>query len=169
MSCRLYELKYLKVWFSVWYSALWPPLWSSGQSSCLQIQRSGFNSRRHQCFWEIVGLERGLLSLVCIGAPIIFGLCPSLLAHESESMLRTYLVCREKQERERETSKRHVGEAHSVLTTVILLSKGLNCYWGKIVSLRMFTNLRLVDLRLTTAQQRSTGQNLLSHLFSPEY
>jgi hypothetical protein len=32
-----------------------------------------------------------------IDEPIIFGLCPSLSAHESESMLRTYLVCREKQ------------------------------------------------------------------------
>jgi hypothetical protein len=31
-------------------------LWSSGQSSWLQIQRSGF--------WEVVGLERGPLSLV---------------------------------------------------------------------------------------------------------
>jgi hypothetical protein len=30
-------------------------------------------------------------------APIIPGRCPSLSAHESESMLRTYLVCREKQ------------------------------------------------------------------------
>jgi hypothetical protein len=36
-----------------------------------------------------------------IGAPVIFGRCPSLSANESESMLRTYLVCREKQERER--------------------------------------------------------------------
>jgi hypothetical protein len=41
-----------------------PPLWSSGQSSWLQIQRSGFHSRRHQTFWEAVGLERGPLSLV---------------------------------------------------------------------------------------------------------
>jgi hypothetical protein len=37
----------------------------------------------------------------CTGAPIILGRCPSLSAHKSESMLRTYLVCREKQERER--------------------------------------------------------------------
>jgi hypothetical protein len=29
-----------------------------------------------------------------IGAPIIFGRCPSLSAHESESMQRTYRVCR---------------------------------------------------------------------------
>jgi hypothetical protein len=43
---------------------LWPPLWSSGQSSSLQIQRSGFDSQRYQIFWEVVGLERGALSLV---------------------------------------------------------------------------------------------------------
>jgi hypothetical protein len=42
----------------------WPPLWSSDQSSWLQIQRSGFDSRRHQIFWEAVGLERGPLCLV---------------------------------------------------------------------------------------------------------
>jgi hypothetical protein len=41
-----------------------PPVWSSGQSSSLQIQRSGFDSRRYQIFWEVVGLERSLLSLV---------------------------------------------------------------------------------------------------------
>jgi hypothetical protein len=42
----------------------WPPLWSSGQSSWLQIQGPGFDSRRYQIFCEVVGLERGLLSLV---------------------------------------------------------------------------------------------------------
>jgi hypothetical protein len=41
-----------------------PPLWSSGQSSCLQIQRSEFDCRRYQIFWGVVGLERGPLSLV---------------------------------------------------------------------------------------------------------
>jgi hypothetical protein len=41
-----------------------PLLWSSGQSSWLQIQRSGVDSRRYQIFWEVVGLERGPLSLV---------------------------------------------------------------------------------------------------------
>jgi hypothetical protein len=41
-----------------------PPLWSSCQSSWLQIQRSGVNSRRYLIFWEVVGLERGPLSLV---------------------------------------------------------------------------------------------------------
>jgi hypothetical protein len=41
-----------------------PPLWSSGQSSWLQIQKSGLDSRRYQIFWEIVGLERDPLSLV---------------------------------------------------------------------------------------------------------
>jgi hypothetical protein len=39
-------------------------LWSSGQSSWLQIQRSGFDSWRYQIFWEVMGLERGPLSLV---------------------------------------------------------------------------------------------------------
>jgi hypothetical protein len=41
-----------------------PPPWSSSQSSCLQIQRSGFDSRRYQTLWEAVGLKRGLLSLM---------------------------------------------------------------------------------------------------------
>jgi hypothetical protein len=35
-----------------------------GQSSWLQIQRSGFDSRRYQIFREVVGLERAPLSLV---------------------------------------------------------------------------------------------------------
>jgi hypothetical protein len=42
----------------------WPPLWSSGQSSWLQIQRSGFDSQQYQIFRGVVGLERGPLSLV---------------------------------------------------------------------------------------------------------
>jgi hypothetical protein len=58
-----------------------------------------------------------------------------------------------------EKSKRHVGEAHNLLTTAILLPQRLS-WWGKIVSLRM-----LADLRLTTAQQRTTGQNLPSNLY----
>jgi hypothetical protein len=41
-----------------------PPLWSGGESSWLQIQRSGFDSRRYQIFWEVVGPERGPLSLL---------------------------------------------------------------------------------------------------------
>jgi hypothetical protein len=36
----------------------------SGKSSWVQIQRSGFDSRRYQIFLEVVGLERGPLSLV---------------------------------------------------------------------------------------------------------
>jgi hypothetical protein len=38
--------------------------WSSGQSSWLQIQRSGFDSRRYMISSEVLGLERGPLSLV---------------------------------------------------------------------------------------------------------
>jgi hypothetical protein len=40
------------------------PLCPTGQSSWLQIQMSEFDSRRYQIFWEVVGLERGPLSLV---------------------------------------------------------------------------------------------------------
>jgi hypothetical protein len=40
-----------------------PPLWSSGQSSWLQIRRSGFESRHYQKK-KVVGLGRGPLSLV---------------------------------------------------------------------------------------------------------
>jgi hypothetical protein len=36
----------------------------SGQRSWLQIQRSRFDSRRYQIFWQVVDLERGPLSLV---------------------------------------------------------------------------------------------------------
>jgi hypothetical protein len=46
------------------YGTLRPPLWSSGNSSWLQMQRSGFVSRRYQIFWEVASLERGSLSLV---------------------------------------------------------------------------------------------------------
>jgi hypothetical protein len=39
-------------------------MWSSGQSSWLQIQTSGFDSLRYQIFREVVGLEQRPLSLV---------------------------------------------------------------------------------------------------------
>jgi hypothetical protein len=42
----------------------WPPQWSCDQSSWLQLQRSGFDSRRYHIFWKVVGLERSPLSLV---------------------------------------------------------------------------------------------------------
>jgi hypothetical protein len=41
-----------------------PPLWSSGHNFWLQIQGSGFDYRFYQIFWEVVGLERGPLSIV---------------------------------------------------------------------------------------------------------
>jgi hypothetical protein len=46
-----------------WSESLWPPLWSSGQSSWLQIRRSGFDSRHYQKK-KVVSLERSPLSLV---------------------------------------------------------------------------------------------------------
>jgi hypothetical protein len=48
--------------YVVWHTNT--TLWSSGQSSCPQIQRSGFDSWRYEIFWEVVGLERGPLNLV---------------------------------------------------------------------------------------------------------
>jgi hypothetical protein len=50
--------------FSLQMCLMRQPLWSSGQSSWLQIQRFGYGSRRYQIFWEVLGLERGPLSLV---------------------------------------------------------------------------------------------------------
>jgi hypothetical protein len=41
-----------------------PPLLSSGHSSWLQIRRAGFDSRRYQIFRQVMGLERGPLSLM---------------------------------------------------------------------------------------------------------
>jgi hypothetical protein len=81
-----------------------------------------------------------------------------------EWVYATNLSRLERETREKETGKLHEEEAHSVLITAILLRR-LSCYWGKIVSLRMLTNLRLADLRLTTAQQRFTGQNLPFDLY----
>jgi hypothetical protein len=43
---------------------------SSSQSSWLQIQRSGFDSRRYQIFREVMGLERVPLSLVSTTADL---------------------------------------------------------------------------------------------------
>jgi hypothetical protein len=46
-------------------ASLYPQsLWCNSQSSWLQIQRFAFNCRRYKTFWEVVGLERGPLSLV---------------------------------------------------------------------------------------------------------
>jgi hypothetical protein len=35
-------------------------MWASGQSSWLQIQRSGLDSRRYHIFWDVAALERGV-------------------------------------------------------------------------------------------------------------
>jgi hypothetical protein len=54
--------KYLSAQFHILCTEVclvWPP-----QSFWLQIQRPGFDSRRYQTFREVVGVERGPLSLV---------------------------------------------------------------------------------------------------------
>jgi hypothetical protein len=67
----LYRQQHSLLFFGIFIQTIifWvtlPPLWSSGQSSWIQIQRSGFDSRHYQIFWEVVGLERGPLSLMRI-------------------------------------------------------------------------------------------------------
>jgi hypothetical protein len=46
------ELVEVNLIFYIYLSTYRPPLWSSGQSSWLQIQRSGFDSRRYEIFSE---------------------------------------------------------------------------------------------------------------------
>jgi hypothetical protein len=64
LHCDVYNLSQFD--FKLLFTAdlNWLPLWSRGQSSWLQIQRSGFDSLCHQIFWEEVGLEQGPLRLV---------------------------------------------------------------------------------------------------------
>jgi hypothetical protein len=52
------------IYIIITITAIRPPLWSSSQSSWLQIQRSGFDSRRYQIFWEAVSLEQGPFCLM---------------------------------------------------------------------------------------------------------
>jgi hypothetical protein len=53
------------------YSESYTILWSSGQSSWLQIQMSGFESWRYWVFWEVGGLERGARNLVSINEELL--------------------------------------------------------------------------------------------------
>jgi hypothetical protein len=65
ISCKTQNLKSpLNINNKKSYSKCRPPLWSSGQSSWLQIQRSGFDSGRYQIFRVVVGLEQGPHSLM---------------------------------------------------------------------------------------------------------
>jgi hypothetical protein len=101
--------------------------------SCLVFGDLLFSISEHE--WRKVcgrSTDKTRHTVQAIGGTIL-GRCP-LSAHESESMLRTYLVFKEERERERErerdthTSKRHVAEAHSVLTAAILLTQRLSYY-----------------------------------------
>jgi hypothetical protein len=80
-------------------------------------------------------------------APIFLGRCPSLSAHESESMLRTYLFCWENIRRLAAGKQLvHGNSTQYLLITAILLAQRLTSYWGNTVSLRMLINLRLAKL-----------------------
>jgi hypothetical protein len=56
------QIQHFRLYFGLWMLG-GPPLWSSGQSSWLQMRRSGFNSR-HYKEKKVVGVEWGPLSLV---------------------------------------------------------------------------------------------------------
>jgi hypothetical protein len=108
-----------------------------------------------------------MVSLLRTGAPIILGRCPSVSAHENESMLRTYLVCRKERERERERERGQTARGNSRQCTnnsdPINSTSELLLRQGSVIA--PATYLRLADLPLTTAQQRSMGQNLPSDLY----
>jgi hypothetical protein len=89
-----------KVWH---FHSHWMPLTKALSSISNSALQAKYTAWRHGVY-------------ICIGAPIILGRCPSLSAHESESMLRTYLVYREKRERERERARERNGtwENHTV-------------------------------------------------------
>jgi hypothetical protein len=81
---RLYQdVRYVQICSSLVYTNLQiysytriiitAALWSSAQSSWLQIHRSGVDFRRYQIFWEVVGLERGPLSLVSTAEELLGG------------------------------------------------------------------------------------------------
>jgi hypothetical protein len=63
--CRTFSCAIEKYPICTFYNGfIWPTLRSSGQSCWLQIQKPGFDSRRYQIFWEVVGLELGPFSHV---------------------------------------------------------------------------------------------------------
>jgi hypothetical protein len=70
---------------------------------------------------SIMWTRYGPLGQCCISALIFFGRCSSLPPHESESMLRTYLVCREKQANARERSTQCTDSSDPVTSTSELL------------------------------------------------
>jgi hypothetical protein len=75
--------------------------------------------------YVIIKLLRSTFSMPSVGnsnvrteQPILFGRCPSLSAHESESILRTYVVCRENIRRHKQLA--HGKSTHYLLITAIL-------------------------------------------------
>jgi hypothetical protein len=57
-------LLYLSTFLPIFFQLFLIPSRNNTQSSWLQIQRQGFDSRRYQIFWEVVSLERGPLNPV---------------------------------------------------------------------------------------------------------
>jgi hypothetical protein len=139
-----------------------PSLDTTARNSFLAINKTTFPDARSQPVITDVMHAREALRSGNRGAPgtyrrVIFrGRCPLLSAHESEAISSA----------ERNDKGREKQANGTWLKTAILLPQRLSCYSGKTVSLRMLTNLTIADLRLTTtAQQRTTGQNLPSGLY----
>jgi hypothetical protein len=59
--CQSYFCK--AVFYVCYIQSVRPPLWSCGQSTWLQIQRSGFHSQHYQIFLDVARLEQSPLSL----------------------------------------------------------------------------------------------------------
>jgi hypothetical protein len=87
------------------------------------------------------------------GEAIILGRCPSLSAHESESMLRAYLVCREREKQANGTWKKQCTNNSDPVTPELLPRQSS-------VSLRMLTNLRLADLASDHCATRQSSVSL---------
>jgi hypothetical protein len=130
---------------SRWWSG-----WSSKFCGLLIHQRSGDRA---------VG-SGGFLSYACYCLSLPRGWC---VAYVGGASVYELISSADRNYRERERGREREGwnkqparksEAHGVLTTAILLPQRLSCRPGKIVSLRMLTDLRLADSRLTTAQQQ---------------
>jgi hypothetical protein len=78
LSLNAYHFAIGQFQYSVGSLKGWPSLWSSGQSSWLQIQRSGFHSWRYQIFREVLALKQGPLSFVITVEEILGRSCSSI-------------------------------------------------------------------------------------------
>jgi hypothetical protein len=121
-----------------------PPLWSSGQSSWIHIQRLGFDSRSYQIFWEVVGLERGPLSLVST--------IEELLGRSSGSGLENREYCRR-------VSSRWLRDTIYPQTAALTSSTGGSRPVGIVHSQTKVTELIIWRHQFWIPKERKTSRN----------